>query len=152
MSLAAKAARGKGAEKAAGKSGEQEIRSGKRLLGKLKTGSSGVTLTIPKQEAAFGTWLGGRLEQLYAEFERTLTAVSTESVPNLSPPGKAVVKRRQRHQIRERSSNDATGQMKGIIWRQPDDPRFHGRMGLRPHETLHTFLVGEKRITFKTRS
>ena len=70
MALAAKAARGKGAERASGQMGEQEIRSGKRLLGKLKTGSSGVTLTIPKQEAAFGTWLGGQLEQLYAEFEK----------------------------------------------------------------------------------
>ncbi|WP_374630850.1 plasmid partitioning protein RepB [Pannonibacter indicus] len=70
MALAAKAARGKGAERATGQTGEQEIRSGKRLLGKLKTGSSGVTLTIPKQEAAFGAWLGGQLEQLYAEFEK----------------------------------------------------------------------------------
>ncbi|MGY4752055.1 plasmid partitioning protein RepB [Pannonibacter sp. Q-1] len=70
MALAAKAARGKGAERASGQTGEREIRSGKRLLGKLKTGSSGVTLTIPKQEAAFGAWLGGQLEQLYAEFEK----------------------------------------------------------------------------------
>ncbi|WP_247648206.1 plasmid partitioning protein RepB [Pannonibacter phragmitetus] len=70
MALAAKAARGKGAERATGQTAEQEIRSGKRLLGKLKAGSSGVTLTIPKQEAAFGAWLGGQLEQLYAEFEK----------------------------------------------------------------------------------
>ncbi|CUA99290.1 plasmid partitioning protein RepB [Pannonibacter indicus] len=79
MALAAKAARGKGAERAPGQTAEQEIRSGKRLLGKLKTGSSGVTLTIPKQEAAFGAWLGGRLEQLYEEFEKDAGGSSEKS-------------------------------------------------------------------------
>lgn len=79
MALAAKAARGKGAERASGQTGEREIRSGKRLLGKLKTGSSGVTLTIPKQEAAFGDWLGGQLEQLYAEFEKDAGGSSEKS-------------------------------------------------------------------------
>jgi ParB family chromosome partitioning protein len=70
MALAAKAARGKGGERASGQAGEKEIRAGGRLVGKLKTGSSGVTLAIPKQEAAFGAWLGERLGQLYGEFER----------------------------------------------------------------------------------
>ena len=79
MALAAKAARGKGAERASGQTGEQEIRSGKRLLGKLKTGSFGVTLTIPKQEAAIGAWLGGQLEQLYAEFDKDAGGSSEQS-------------------------------------------------------------------------
>lgn len=70
MSLAAKAARGKGGDRAAVAAAGLEIHAGGRLVGKLKTGSSGVTLTIPKQEAAFGAWLGRQLEQLYADFEK----------------------------------------------------------------------------------